>query len=376
MRHIIRTVPVVLKLSTARIVMLVFSELIIISLSAIVFYMGFEKQSWGAYGVGFFFLMIAISCLFSFNGRLTLTEEGIEFKNGIKKLNAKWIEIQEFSIERNKMLGWSVIKNGNYSRIGTGDKSIIVKKKFTPGTFAGMSVIQLVDELNRIRRIYQPAPELPMDKKFALGLSALLAEVNDFKHDCLYGDTPIYSLQQSSRQVLAEYWGVSSPDSLKECLFWLNTSGHRESYVDLLEKILEKGSFDDPLELYDKSEISSMKKNEQNELKNKIMCVKNNMNQHDSILAWDFCRLISVARFGAAAGYVSEEEAWEWILNSSEVLKNQFSSWRTMSENYLVGRQFWGDENGRIEIEEAQRYLLDSQNTTSPWITIPWSIKE
>jgi hypothetical protein len=84
------------------------------------------------------------------------------------------------------------------------------------------------------------------------------------------------------------------------------------------------------------------------------------------------CRLVSVARFGAGAEYLTEAEAWKWILDAAERLRTAFDSWQELSENYLVGRNFSGFSDSDGSVERIIQSLLDRNNAASIWNQVPW----
>lgn len=94
-----------------------------------------------------------------------------------------------------------------------------------------------------------------------------------------------------------------------------------------------------------------------------------------SLLGWDFSRYICLCRWGYAAGYLKEGEAWARIAPAASTLRYSFTSWRELGENYLIGRQFWSPEeqfrSGNLVRVAFDRLLSDPN---SPWNRIPWHL--
>jgi hypothetical protein len=94
--------------------------------------------------------------------------------------------------------------------------------------------------------------------------------------------------------------------------------------------------------------------------------------KNGSLVAWDFARLINVARFGFTAGYLPEAEAWEVILKAAKELAIEYASWEELSDNYLLGFSYWQDG------AEPDQFLAEAANwlktdPASPWQMLPWS---
>jgi hypothetical protein len=74
-------------------------------------------------------------------------------------------------------------------------------------------------------------------------------------------------------------------------------------------------------------------------------------------------------------GYFTEEEAWEKIMPAARMLRQHFSSWKELGENYLIGREYWSyrvtKANG-TQYKNIVHKLL--QDPASPWNLCPWNI--
>ncbi|MDV0447719.1 hypothetical protein MsAg5_16310 [Methanosarcinaceae archaeon Ag5] len=93
-----------------------------------------------------------------------------------------------------------------------------------------------------------------------------------------------------------------------------------------------------------------------------------------SVLAWDFGRFIYVCRLGFAAGYISEEEAWDAIMPAADALQQEFESWEELSISYLTGCLLW---NGSFQERTAaiNNHNLLIQNPQSPFNSLPWNLE-
>ncbi len=192
----------------------------------------------------------------------------------------------------------------------------------------------------------QNKPQLNEEQLYMLAMSALLTETNEQKHDALYGDYDAGNAKEVATKVLEEAWDVTGKDDLMDVIEWLFSEGHRVEYLsDLAEGVIT-----DPEEW------------------------------PEHIDAWYFCRAISLARWGAAAGYIADEEAWNQIRMCAGYLETRFNSFKEIGENYLHGFENWASDEFYEEVydvfEESFDWLLDAENKESPWLNIEWGYYE
>lgn len=57
-----------------------------------------------------------------------------------------------------------------------------------------------------------------------------------------------------------------------------------------------------------------------------------------TLLAWDLERVGYLARLFVNAGYLSQEEAWDWMKKAGALIKEHFSSWEEYMVSLLMGR--------------------------------------
>ena len=186
------------------------------------------------------------------------------------------------------------------------------------------------------------APMYTEEQFRALAFGAVLAERNRNSHQFLFTDRTGYSAEKWGKELLSGGWGVDSRADLISRLEWLLTEGHRVGFQNDLKngelpKFLKKGPED--------------------------------------ILAWDFGRMVNVARWGYGAGYIDGNEAWNWLLTASYGSQLAFNSWKEFGESYMAGRSYWAGKKIKEmddETKEAYDRLLYPENKKSPWIAIPW----
>jgi hypothetical protein len=158
-------------------------------------------------------------------------------------------------------------------------------------------------------------------KEWFLGAGAMVAQIDGDRLDLLGGTNNIAEVAAARRQTLLVVWEIRSRQ-------------------DLLEEIENL--------LHDDRDLSR--------------------------IGWNYPRAINLARFGYAAGYLQEDEAWGFIVPAAERLQKTFSSWQELGQVYLEARAKWYSSRVayRRQAEYAYRVLLTDQD--SPWRKYPWNL--
>lgn len=168
------------------------------------------------------------------------------------------------------------------------------------------------------------AKPLTENQRWALAAAAQLTAVNRDSHDTL---NPNPVKDSADWQIaLSHWWEVNDHDETIEQLQSLKESGHRVDFRAVLD--------------------------------------------HD-VVAWDFVRLINVARWGYAAKYISAEEAWSYILDAATQLHATYSSWEELAQDYVLGHDVWAGEPDE-QFSHVTAELLDLSNPKSPWNRVAW----
>ncbi len=165
----------------------------------------------------------------------------------------------------------------------------------------------------------------------------------------------------ANKEALSVWWGINDREDALNTISWLKNEGHREFYNQILSFIAQ--ATDEEYQEYADDE----------EYGEYIHFVQENRDKigEESLLAWDYCRLVGILQNCHYAGYISREEAVTEIMNAAKVLQENFDSWEAMAQNHLLGRKFW-DKNaaGTEALNEAVDWLLT--NEYSPWIIYQW----
>ena len=157
--------------------------------------------------------------------------------------------------------------------------------------------------------------------------------------------------------MLEEYWSVTDTATAKETLDWLVNEGHRIDGNEFLT-VLKKGEenqyedMDDVKKLYDDC----------NKMLTEIGVSEETLKKVNTIGAWDYDRLVNVARWSYSAGYITEEEAWSYIQKAREMAQTEFSSWDEYLASNVYGRSISYDGDP-AELKETGDLLLNGDKS-------------
>lgn len=202
---------------------------------------------------------------------------------------------------------------------------------------------------------------LTEQQKWALATSAIPKKANDMQLDVLGGGADAKDLQE----MLRSDWEIQDHKTALDMIKFLKEQGHREDFNSVLKEISQRSQ-------KEFEQLAASYANQPDVLKQLQLVSKHKDTiGNRSIIAWDYCRLVYVAECAARAGYLSEDEAWQEIMAAAKVIQATFTSWEEMSNNYLLGREFWsGSREPRVLV--ASRFLLSEQK--SPWVKLAWNL--
>lgn len=90
------------------------------------------------------------------------------------------------------------------------------------------------------------------------------------------------------------------------------------------------------------------------------------------ILAWDFSRLISVARGALTAGFLDEEEATSSIRAAAEALQGEYGSWKDLGDDYVLGQRYLDPESVDEQHWHVAMVRWLQRDPRSPWRRVPF----
>lgn len=90
-----------------------------------------------------------------------------------------------------------------------------------------------------------------------------------------------------------------------------------------------------------------------------------------AIDAWDYCRAMQVLRESYLAGYYTEQEELDKMLEVAKILQNRFGSWDEMTESYLRGYEYW---KGKASAYESRKAGYEKLKTQTSYYQIDWNM--
>jgi len=200
-------------------------------------------------------------------------------------------------------------------------------------------------------------------ERWALAASAILATFNREPLDTFSSNGSALGV----RNTLQNWWGIGDRDEFLQALQWIDQGGHRQMFSALGARTAKLSP----------DELSQAESQLNSEDANSVMVAHRYYGKYSaqSITGWDYGRYINLCRWGVAAGYISEEEAWPRVMHAAQILQQSFGSWSEFGENYLVGREFWSLSQTRIDGQQMRAIYQKLLNDPgSPWNRIPWNL--
>jgi len=241
----------------------------------------------------------------------------------------------------------------------------------------------IIDTIAADVNINEENPETDPSKLWAISLSAPIANsawqyINSIETGMD---------KESLIDGIGDAWNINSKESANGTIQWLAAGGHRIYYPFSLY-IYEN------LKQVEWQEATISHLNEQTmdddskqDAFNRIMSILNNLKdtlptlkqEHDidaaalqrGILAWDAARSVILARQCFDAGLISEDDAWQAILEVVLPVKEAYSSWKEYWQGFILGRTLWSGLNSSYEdMSDEGKTLFKSDS--SPFNTIVW----
>lgn len=214
---------------------------------------------------------------------------------------------------------------------------------------------------------YNP-DNLSMAQLCILCMSSVQYEQNEQRHDMLYGGEPTESFRKEMKRCLERYWSISSRKDLFKELDELKRGGMRADF-DKKRNYLSALSEDGQEEVLRRIDPLGTKS-----LEFKVIMTYDSILSHAGIAAWDYGRYIFLCRNGALLKYITDDEAWNLMLETAKVVQRRFTGWYEYGLSYEVGKHFWKMDfrhefiDERFEVFRHLVFLKDS-----PWKKVPWN---
>jgi hypothetical protein len=205
-------------------------------------------------------------------------------------------------------------------------------------------------------RLFRRQPSLTPAQRWMLAAGGTLTKLHGDKFDQL----PFHYGAKISQRVLADWWDTRDQAGLLKMLNWLDDEGHR---AEALERAAEM-----------KEMLAHTTEGSEVELGEMGVFLANNRHiiERVGLDAWDYSRLINVARWGFTAGYLPEADTWTWGLDAARKLQSRYHSWRELGDSIVIGLRYWSV--GKLPMPDFSACHEEMiSDPKSPWNQIPWN---
>ncbi len=215
-------------------------------------------------------------------------------------------------------------------------------------------------------------PPTPEQAEYALAMSAILSTYNQETYSTLASDMYPTTL----KPLMEQWWDITDRQTSLLMLNWLRDDGHRVEYNQAKEYILDNQlkNCTDVAKFAGKNNLNFPPSCDNTVMASQyqlLSTLSSKIGNH-SLLAWDYGRLISVARWSYTLGWISEQEAWEYIMPATQALQKEYSSWKEYGEQYLLGRAYWQQSTSANQYFDRVYQQLINPAFHSSWTTLNW----
>jgi len=203
---------------------------------------------------------------------------------------------------------------------------------------------------------------------WGLSVGMILGAQSRMHPDMLGGWATTPTNAESITVRLDRWWGVHNRDELLKQIMQLEQSGLRAEFERLgqMHEALNNKEYNKALSLFEFNDLFIWERNKFARLYYPQM-------KQTSLLAFDFVRVVDLSREGYLANYIGEDEAWAHIMMAADRLQQTYHSWHELSDNYVLGRQYWGRNNeGQAEFAATLQCAHDLKD--GPWQLNQWEM--
>lgn len=183
---------------------------------------------------------------------------------------------------------------------------------------------------NKFMNAFSEKP-LSAEQRQALTHGAILAEYRN--EDLL--SMKLTKFKEEYSNGLAKRWGISSKESAMTVL---------DDLVSLKRTVRQ----DDRLPDW---QSSSGYRDMINEMAKELEIPLTKVESVQSTYAWDTGRAVNVAKWSFWAGYLTEDEAWSYIMQTSDIAKKKGVDWAEYTVSFLLGRAMQGVNLDNITLD-------------------------
>ena len=203
-----------------------------------------------------------------------------------------------------------------------------------------------------------------------IGLGLILSEAWGAYTDSLATGTPKAKL----RTMLGGDWGIKDSETARDTLRSLLDGGHRAVLDPALHVYTHSRpqGWDAALAATNLPPVEFRAALEGLDAVVKRLSATGLITRADlanSMGAWDFGRVVAIARAAYDCGYIGETEAWALIGEAEARARQIYRSWKDFAASYLIGRALWAGERG-ADVTMAFAEIAETLKTdrASPWL--------
>ncbi|MEO7057981.1 MAG: DUF1266 domain-containing protein [Caldimonas sp.] len=91
-----------------------------------------------------------------------------------------------------------------------------------------------------------------------------------------------------------------------------------------------------------------------------------------TLLAFDAARGVMLARAGLMLDWLTEDEAWSYLVDIARDVQRSYTSWAAYGADFVLSRDVWRGGSTPDAFNTAVDMLLHDQ--ASPWVALPWEL--
>ena len=194
--------------------------------------------------------------------------------------------------------------------------------------------------------------KLTKEQENALVFGAVLSTRNRMPFD----DLQAAEYKDASTQALNSAWDVTDTATAKETLESLLAEGHRADVDPMLAELRTPEAATENSQEFQAYE--DVKKN----LVDNYGYTAEQIDGLKTTSAWDYDRLVNVARFSYSAGYITEQEMWDYINKAVTQAKNDYNSWEEYFAGVMLGRTLVYGQPFADSKAQADKLLKDADS--------------
>lgn len=184
----------------------------------------------------------------------------------------------------------------------------------------------------------------------------------------------------STRRILQSFWSIHDHDTALETMTRLVHSGMREGYGRMMRHLeIQYPNYTEE-QLIEVARQENPKANEDSFLPKMVMAYRRY--GENALLGWDMGRAAYITQRCYMAGYLSMEEMMNLCVQAGQYAQAFFQNWEEMMESYLLGGQYWKDEDANDpDSMTAKRWKIyetlwrgEKPYETIPYVSVPFDL--